>query len=55
MSTFDHLPDVTYPPGEFMYMDIGLSGASDSRNSNWAGTTDATWSSILPFTSMIRS
>ena len=34
------------PPGELMYRLMSFSGSSDSRNSSWAITRFARWSSI---------
>lgn len=35
---------MTLPPGELMYIDIGFSGLSASRNSNCATINALTWS-----------
>ena len=48
-------PEVTIPPGEFIYIEISYVGLSASKKSNWAQTTLDTASSIGPITKMIRS
>ena len=48
-------PDVTTPPGEFIYMDISFFGFSASRNSNCAQTREAKLSSTGPTRKIILS
>ena len=48
-------PAVTTPPGELMYMLIGLEGFSLSRNNSWATIREAMLSSIWSVTNTIRS
>lgn len=49
------VPAVTEPPGELIYNDIALSGASASRNSSWATMVAEVASSTCPFRHIIRS
>src|SRR6478736_4808626 len=48
-------PELTSPPGELMYMVIGLSGLSDSSQRSCATIAAETVSSIAPFKHIIRS
>ena len=49
------MPAVTTPPGELIYMLIGLDGFSLSRNSSCAVISEAMPSSTWPVTNTIRS
>ena len=48
-------PAVTKPPGLLMYREISFFGSSDSKNNNWAVTSEATLSLIGPTTKTILS
>src|SRR5512140_2593801 len=48
-------PELTSPPGELMYIVIGLSGLSDSSHRSCATMAADTVSSIGPFRHIIRS
>ena len=48
-------PEVTSPPGELMYIVMGLSGLSDSSHSNWATMDADTVSSMDPLRHIMRS